>query len=206
MIGAALALVAACLVVFIGATLRHERALTGDDPQDPTPRVLAFELAGSGRTMYGLLAGLGEDGRTRMRRALVIDRWMIAGYAPGLAVLCLVGGWFIGEISTGTVELIGIVLAVIMALASLGAGAFDLRENRGIARCLDLWPADPVVVEAGERMAVARERRRRELIARLESPSGATRRASTGKFVLLGVVILGWLPAVFWIWVTHAAH
>ena len=193
----------ACAIVLAVAVRRHERTVRGAG--DPRPRVVAFELAGGGAAASRQLADLGERGRSAMRRAIRIDRWIIVGYAGGLPVLSLLSIWIVRETSSGAIETAGTVAAVVVAAAALLAGAVDARENAAVLVVLDGW-SDTEIPDGTSALdgAAMRQAHRRRLIAAFDDPSAVARRAALLKFGLLGVAAL-WGVAVGCITVTHHA-
>lgn len=203
MIAIGLLAAVACASVLAVAVRRHERAVRSVG--DPRPRVVAFELAGCGAAAYRQLADLGERGRSAMRSAIRIDRWIIVGYAGGLAVLSLLSIWIVRETSSGAIETAGTVTAVVMAAAALAAGALDVRENAALVVVLDGW-SDTRIPDGTSALdaAAMRQAHRRRLIEAFDGPSAVARQAALLKFGLLGVVAL-WGVAVGCITVTHYA-
>ncbi len=168
------------------------------------PHVVALELAGSGQRMLELLAALGGEGRTRRRRALDIDGWIILGY-----VLLLGGGTVLSIeaiqlAAEGGWRTVGTTLAVLVCGAVVVAAALDLVENKALGDALSAW-AEPPAQAVPPTLANAAERQahRRRLTLALEAPSARSARAATAKFTILAIVIPAWLLVVLTIIVTH---
>ena len=86
---------AAGLAILVCALWRHGRQMIPG-----RPHVVALELAGSGERMLGLLAALRWDGCVKMRRALVVDGWIILGYVLFLGGAAVLSGWVIRGLPT----------------------------------------------------------------------------------------------------------
>lgn len=196
-----LATAAVFVLVLVVGMWRHERLLVAVGP--PKPSVLAFELAGSGRATHGLLDAVGPAGRSAIRAAIGIDRWIIAGYAVGFAVLALLSIRIVDRTSSGSVELVGTALAVAVAVSVLMAAALDLVENSKLVTILDRW-SDPPIPPGTSTLdeAAIRQAHRRALIEAFERPAATARRAARWKFGLLGFVVV-WGVAIGCITVTH---
>lgn len=189
--------------VLVIAIVLHERALK--QPRGTKPRVIKLELAGTGRASFDLLDEIGSAGRQATRTAIGIDRWIIVGYSPGLAVWSLLSIWIVDETSTGTIRTIGIVIAITMAIAALLAGLLDVRENRKLLELLDTWPDTPVPPGTDARDAAPiKQLNRRDAIEAFDAPSAAARAAAVPKFALIGAIAL-WGLVIACITVTHYA-
>lgn len=190
-------------IVLIAAIRAHGRVMrTPPSAAAPWPKIIPIELAGSGERMALLLDRLGSIGRERLQVALRIDSLIIAGYVALLTTLCLMSTATVRAASGGTLETIGLVVATVMAVATVAAGCLDLVENRALQAVIKSYRDRPLPAEPNEDEAAARATQRREDVVNIDGPSRVAARAATWKFRLLALVGI-WLLTALWIMVTH---
>ena len=135
--GALLAL--AVLVVASGVALRRLDASLRT-PASPAG-IVSFEFAASRERADQMLEAWGETGRRMARQSLWLDFLFLAGYAPGLALLCAApADRARGEHATRA------ALGDALAWGQLAAGGLDALENLALLRVVggapgEAWPA-----------------------------------------------------------------
>jgi hypothetical protein len=171
------------------------------------PDVVQLELAGTGERLEQRLGALGDDGRTNMRRALTVDRWIIAGYvlaAGGSSVLSI---WAIRMAADGAWRTVGTVIALVVTGAVVVAATLDLIENAALDRALLSWSEPPPRQGAANPAdASARQAHRRDMVAALDTPAKRATAAARPKFLILLALWPAWMLAVATICLTHSLH
>lgn len=187
------------LLILVVASWRHGRQMV-----EGRPGVVSLELAGSGDRLLDLLTALKTDGRVRMRRALSIDSWIIAGYVPLLGGAAVLSIWVIRWAAGGGWAVVGTAIALVVAAAVVVAGVLDLVENAALAAALNAWVDPPVrQLPPDADNAAARQAHRRDMAAALHGPSVRATRAATAKFALL-TASMAWLLLIATVAVTQA--
>jgi uncharacterized membrane protein YeaQ/YmgE (transglycosylase-associated protein family) len=189
-------------IVLLVAGRRHERLMLPG-----RPHVVQLELAGTGERLHRRLLALGHDGRTNMRQALGVDRWIIIGYVVAIGGSSVLSIWALRMAADGAWRVTGTVIAIAVTGAVVVAAVLDLIENATLTRALHAW-TDPPPRErpANAANASARQSHRRASIATLTAPAQRAARAARAKFVILFALWPTWMVAVATVCVTHAVH
>jgi hypothetical protein len=189
-------------IAFVVAGRRHDRLMLPG-----RPHVVRLELAGTGDRLHQQLTALGDDGRTNMRRALAVDRWIIAGYVLAAGGLSLLSIWAIRMAADGAAQTVGTVVAIVVAGSVVAAAVLDVIENDALDRALQAW-SDPPPREspANSANASARQAHRRAMITALAPPANLATAAARVKFAILLAVWPAWMVTVSTICVTHTLH
>jgi hypothetical protein len=171
------------------------------------PDVVQLELAATGERLHQRLGALGDHGRTNMRRALTVDRWIIVGYVLATGGSSVLSIWAIRMAAEGAWRIVGTVIALAVAGAVVVAAVLDLIENAALDRALLAWSEPPPQqVPANPADASARHAHRRDMIATLEAPARRAAAAARPKFLILLALWPAWMVAAATIWLTYSLH
>lgn len=182
--------VAALAVLLVTAAIRHAQVQRGLEPG-----VVSAQLARTGQRLFAIFDAWGESGREQARRLIRIDRWIIIGYSPGLAVLWLMLIAVFRDADIGTWTSAGTGFALAMSVCALGAGLADVIENRQLIDALNRW-ADP----PKKAVPATRQAHTRALAGEFDAPARSSTRAAKWKFALLAVVVSSLLvPLTVWL-------
>ena len=179
------------LIAFLLISNLHKKVAT---KPDPSVRIVAFELAGSGLTAYDMLESWSEAGRQVARRCLKIDSGIIAGYVGAFIGFGGVAVAVAADRSQCGWRTAALILGSIGVAAGVVAGVADMMENVALRKVLTSWQpyagpvTDPPAVKAPKVAA-----HRRECAAQLHPFALAAAQRARVKFALIvvgGVAIL----------------